>query len=137
MTPETSPSTVEKSPGHFLKEWRRYMRMNQAQFAAYVGLSTSNYNYLEAGKIGYTQKSLETIARALEVAPADLLSLNPLEPPPPPGDAELNELFRTVEELSHEHLEMLSEIAGMFLRRQQANRLRSLSLPRGAKKEKS
>lgn len=58
------------------------MQMTQKEFAAYVGLSPSNYNYLERGEIGYTQTSLETIAKALEIAPAMLLSVNPLEPAP-------------------------------------------------------
>lgn len=69
-----------RSEGHFIKEWRQSMQMTQKEFAAYVGLSPSNYNYLERGEIGYTQTSLETIAKALEITPAMLLSVNPLEP---------------------------------------------------------
>jgi transcriptional regulator with XRE-family HTH domain len=65
---------------HFLKEWREHMQMNQSEFAQYVGMSTSNYNSLELGRIKYTQDSLEKIARKLEVLPAELLSRNPLEP---------------------------------------------------------
>jgi|SRR5690606_1413332 len=69
-----------RSEGHFIKQWRQSMQMTQKEFAAYVGLSPSNYNYLERGEIGYTQTSLETIARALEITPAMLLSVNPLDP---------------------------------------------------------
>lgn len=105
--------------GHFLKEWRTSMKMNQAEFATYVGLSASNYHYLEAGKIGYTQKSLETIARALEVTPADLLSRNPLEAAPLSGDPEMDEFYEVIEILNSDHLEILIGIAHMFHRRQQ------------------
>jgi transcriptional regulator with XRE-family HTH domain len=52
--------------------------MNQKQFAERVGMSVSNYNYLESGRIGYTQKSLEAIAEALDVTPASLLSRDPV-----------------------------------------------------------
>ncbi len=71
--------TTERK-GHFLKEWRQSMDMTQGKFAQYVGMSSSNYNYLEAGKIGYTQASLEMIADKLEVTPAELISVNPLMP---------------------------------------------------------
>lgn len=66
--------------GHFLKEWRQYLGLTQGKFAQYVGMSSSNYNYLEGGKIGYTQASLEMIAEKLDVTPAVLLSTNPLLP---------------------------------------------------------
>jgi transcriptional regulator with XRE-family HTH domain len=87
---------------HFLKEWRQSMQMTQSAFAQYVGMSTSNYNYLEAGRIGYTQDSLEKIAKKLEIRPADILSVNPLQPEPSHPYEETLEwrLNRIFEELS-------------------------------------
>ena len=104
----------DHKPGHFLREWRQSMKMTQKEFADYVGLSMSNYNYLEAGKIGYTQKSLETTARALEVTPAELLSVNPLEPQIARDADNWDEFYDTYQSLSHDHQKMVNQIAMMF-----------------------
>lgn len=111
------------SPGHFLKEWRQSLGMNQKQFAEHVGISISNYNYLEAGRIGYTQKTLEAIAEALNVRPAALLSRNPL--------AEMaaqeryivsprEELDEVVESLNDDSIELLRDLASTLRRRELA-----------------
>jgi transcriptional regulator with XRE-family HTH domain len=92
-------AAVRKS--HFLKEWRQYMGMTQGEFARYVGMSSSNYNYLEGGKIGYTQNSLEMIADKLEVTPATLISVDPLLPEHESHNHTLGgQLDRIFEELS-------------------------------------
>lgn len=107
--------------GHFLKEWRQSMEMTQKEFADHVGLSMSNYNYLEAGKVGYTQKSLETIARALEVTPADLLSVNPLNPIGPNSDPDIwDEFYDKFQHLSYDHQKMLKDIVGVFSSHEQS-----------------
>lgn len=112
-----------ESPGHFLKEWRQSLGMNQKQFAEHVGISISNYNYLEAGRIGYTQKTLEAIAEALSVSPASLLSRNPL--------AEMaaqerhigsprEELEEVVDSLSDDSIELLLDLTKTLRRRELA-----------------
>ncbi len=65
--------------GHFIKEWRIYCELTQAQLAAEIGVSQSNINHIENGKTAYTQPSLEKIAKALKVHPADLLATNPFQ----------------------------------------------------------
>lgn len=115
--------------GHFLKEWRQSMNMTQKEFADHIGLSMSNYNYLEAGKVGYTQKSLETIARALEVTPADLLSVNPLDPVGPEPDPDIwDEFYGRFQRLSYDHQQMLKDIVGVFAGYEQRKILARMSL---------
>lgn len=104
----------DRNPGHFLREWRQSMKMTQKEFADYVGLSMSNYNYLEAGKIGYTQKSLETIARKLEVTPAELLSVNPLEQQVSRDVDNWDEFYDSYQSLSPGHQQLVNQIAAMF-----------------------
>lgn len=66
--------------GHFIKEWRMYHELTQAQLAAAIGVSQSNINHIENGKTAYTQTSLEKIAKALNVHPIDLLATDPFYP---------------------------------------------------------
>ena len=104
---------ASRNGGHFIKEWRQSMHMAQKEFAAYVGLSPSNYNYLERGEIGYTQTSLETIAKALEISPAMLLSVNPLNPVPNDNEDEgtlAYEAMRMVDEMSAENQVLAVEL---------------------------
>ena len=80
----------------------------------------SNYNYLEAGKTGYTQKSLEMIAKSLEVSPADLLSKNPMEEMPEPMERDLwDDLYEVFLELNPDNQQMTYKIASMFKSHQQ------------------
>ena len=71
MTPE--------GVGHYIREWRIYCELAQAQLATKIGVSQSNINHIENGKTAYTQTSLEKTANALKVSPATLLSTNPFQ----------------------------------------------------------
>lgn len=125
----------DHKPGHFLREWRQSMKMTQKEFAEYVGLSMSNYNYLEAGKIGYTQKSLETIARALEVTPAELLSVNPLEPQVERDLDVWDEFYERFQRLSYDHQQMLKDIAGVFAGHEQRKILGRMRLQKNEREK--
>lgn len=65
---------------HYIREWRKFRGLTQADLAAMAGVSQSNINQLESGKTQYTQPSLERIATALYLVPADLLTVDPNEP---------------------------------------------------------
>jgi transcriptional regulator with XRE-family HTH domain len=62
---------------HFIREWRRHRGLTQEALAARLGISTASVSQIETGKQGYTQRSLEAIARALDSDPASLLSRDP------------------------------------------------------------
>lgn len=74
---------------HFIKEWREFRGLTQEQLAEAVGTSKGSISRIEDHLTGYTQDSLELIARALWVHPAILLARRPrsedaLEPAPLP-----------------------------------------------------
>lgn len=115
---------TEKAQGHYLKAWRQYMQMSQAEFARYVGMSTSNYNYLETGRVAYTQKSLETIARALERSPADLLSINPLKPVRQFHDPEIQEFLHQFDRLTPDSQQVVVDLVSVMTNRQNKTRSR-------------
>lgn len=64
---------------HFIAEWRVYREMTQGDLEEATGISDSNISQIENGKQGYTQETLETLARALGTDPASLLVVNPLD----------------------------------------------------------
>lgn len=64
----------------FIKEWREHRHMTLDQLAAATGMANGSLSLLERGMRGYTQESLEAIARALQTDEAALLTLNPGEP---------------------------------------------------------
>jgi transcriptional regulator with XRE-family HTH domain len=66
-------------PGHYIREWRQDAQLSQADFAREIGMSPSNLNQIESGRIGYTQATLEKMAARLKIRPAALLSVNPVE----------------------------------------------------------
>jgi transcriptional regulator with XRE-family HTH domain len=64
--------------GHYIREWRQYARLTQAEFARAIGMSQSNLNHIETGRTPYTQITLEKMADHLKVRPATLLSVDPI-----------------------------------------------------------
>lgn len=117
-------------PPHFLKEWRLYSKMNQKEFAEAVGLSHSNYNALELGKIGYTQKTLEQIASFLEIRPSVLLSHDPLGPDDyTPEHAEWHRFLEEYEQLSPKNQQMVREMVYALHSSQQLENFRRVPLP--------
>lgn len=69
MRDEASPLAVPTS----VKERRKLLGWTQAALAHEAGLSTTAVHNLEAGKNGFTDKTLLSIANALKCRPADLL----------------------------------------------------------------
>jgi DNA-binding Xre family transcriptional regulator len=64
----------------FIRQWRKYRGLTQERLADRVGMSNGNLSMIETGKTGYTQETLETLASALQCAPADLLMRDPTDP---------------------------------------------------------
>ena len=91
----------KRSPGHFLKEWRKHRRLSQEQvaerIAAFLGKPSygfSQVSKVETGKAMYTQETLEAFAFAFGVDVVDLFR-------PPSSEAE-NELSSFVQKLDAE-----------------------------------
>ena len=62
---------------HFIREWRKARGMTQEQLAEAIGAAVSSISQLETGKQGYSQSTLEAIARALTTSTAELLTERP------------------------------------------------------------
>ena len=66
----------------YIKQWRVYRNLTQAQLASRIGISEPHLSLLENGRRQYTQAFLEKAADALGTEPASLLMRNPeLEDP--------------------------------------------------------
>lgn len=74
---------VKRHGGHYIKTWRLHRGLSVPQLSEKVGkdpsVSASMIAQLEQGRAGYTQKTLEALALALEVKPWQLLAGNPCE----------------------------------------------------------
>jgi transcriptional regulator with XRE-family HTH domain len=68
---------VDTGRKFFLREWRKYRGLTQQELADRAGMTNTAVSHLERGAKGYTQGSLEALARALECEPADLLARDP------------------------------------------------------------
>ena len=64
----------------FIKQWRKFRKVTQANLAEAVGMSTGNMSNIENGKQPYIQDHLEAIAGILRCEVADLILRNPQEP---------------------------------------------------------
>lgn len=72
--------TQDKNGGpNFLREWRTYRNLTQAELAAEVGTSTNMIQYLETGERGLSAKWLRKLADALDTTPGMLLEHDPAE----------------------------------------------------------
>lgn len=65
----------------FIKQWRTHRELSQTELGDAVGLSTATISQIENAKTGYSQATLEALARALKVHPIDLLVCDPKEHP--------------------------------------------------------
>lgn len=81
MPPVTKPKRQRRP--HFIKEWRKYRNLTQAQVADRLDISRENYGRIENGKVPYNQDVLEALADALSCSVADLVVRNPLDPGTP------------------------------------------------------
>lgn len=64
---------------NYVREWREYRKLTQAQLAAASGLSDATISSIESGKRGYSDASLTAIARELQTTKAALLRGPPSE----------------------------------------------------------
>lgn len=71
------PGMAKVTDRHFIRAWRKFRGMTQAELADLVAMATSSISQLETGKQDYSQETLEKIAGALDCAPGDLLSVDP------------------------------------------------------------
>lgn len=61
----------------FIKQWREYRNLTQAQLASRVGISEPHLSLIENGRRQYTQETLEALADALGTTAASLLMRDP------------------------------------------------------------
>lgn len=64
-------------PQHYIREWRRYCGLTQAQLAEAVGIDRSLLNKIERGRRNHPRRVVEAIAARLECAPDDLIRRHP------------------------------------------------------------
>lgn len=68
----------EKNGGpNFLREWRTFRKMSQAELAEAVGTNANMIGYLENGERGLSAKWLRRLAPALKTTPGMLLDHDP------------------------------------------------------------
>ncbi|MBZ9985701.1 helix-turn-helix domain-containing protein [Mesorhizobium sp. BH1-1-5] len=92
MTEEATPLAVPT----FVRERRKLKKLTQAELAHNAGLSTAAIHNLEAGKNGFTDKSLAAIARVLECSPVELLTDPKADGSPAVGEAAVKVLLRRI-----------------------------------------
>jgi transcriptional regulator with XRE-family HTH domain len=63
----------------YIRKWRQHRQLTLEQLADRVGVTAAAISLLERGLIGYTQKTLEAIAEALQTDPASLLMRDPTD----------------------------------------------------------
>jgi transcriptional regulator with XRE-family HTH domain len=63
--------------GHYLREWRKYRKLTQAEIAPLIGIDRSYYSKIESGVRQYDQSIIEKAAMALECRVIDLLGIVP------------------------------------------------------------
>lgn len=73
--------------GRFLKQWRKYRQLTLEQVAERLAFlddpgvptTAASISRLEAGKQGYTERSLEALASIYECEASDLIGMDPFE----------------------------------------------------------
>lgn len=69
----------DKSPRHFIRQWRKYRGLTLERLAERVGVTHGALSQLERGEINYTQPTLEALAFALSCEPGDLITFDPTQ----------------------------------------------------------
>lgn len=75
------PAAPEPLQRTFIQEWRKHRKLSQTELGDAVGLSTATISQIENAKTGYSQATLEAVARVLKVHPIDLLVCDPAQHP--------------------------------------------------------
>lgn len=68
--------------GRVIRERRKMLGMTQGQAADIAGIDASSWSRIERGTQGWTPEVLEGMARALRVAPAELIASADAPPTP-------------------------------------------------------
>ena len=63
-----------------IRQWRHHRGMTLEKLAARLDMTASHLSMLERGQRGYTQDTLEALARALQTDVASLLMRDPSDP---------------------------------------------------------
>lgn len=74
------PAPPFRRKASFIKQWRKFRKMTQADLAEATGMSNGNLSNIENGKQPYIQDHLEAIAAILRCEVIDLILRNPQEP---------------------------------------------------------
>ena len=82
MSEKRAKANFKQPPGrpHFIKQWRKFRGLTQAQLADRMEMSPASISQIETRKQDYTQETLERLAAALMCEPADLLIRDPSDP---------------------------------------------------------
>ena len=64
----------------YIRQWREFRSLTLEQLGERLDMTASHLSMLERGQRGYTQETLESIARALQTDAASLLMRNPADP---------------------------------------------------------
>lgn len=62
---------------HYIREWRRFRGLTQAQLGEEVGVSSLTIAKLESGVQPYTERYLLKMAYVFKCSPADLITRDP------------------------------------------------------------
>lgn len=71
---------ISRDVTHFVKQWRKHRGMSIVELGEAAAISASMISQLETGKANYTQVTLESLAKALNVHPAALVWADPTLP---------------------------------------------------------
>jgi transcriptional regulator with XRE-family HTH domain len=70
-------SKKEKRRPNYIKAWRKFRKLTQAQLADELGIAQGSLSDLENAQFDYVQGTLERIAKALRCEPSDLIGRPP------------------------------------------------------------
>lgn len=99
------PMAEQRFRPSFIRAWRKHRGLTMDQLAADIGISVSQLSSVERGEQPYTQRTLESLASALDCRAIDLLATDPN------GDQEQVELLRTIDGMTPEKRRLLHRIA--------------------------
>lgn len=75
---KVTPNFKAEPARQFFKPWRKYRKMTLEEAAEAAGMTAGNISAMERGAQGYTQNGLESLARAYDCLPGQLLMVDPL-----------------------------------------------------------
>ena len=67
----------QPSPGHYIREWRKYRGLTQSELAEAIAIHRCHLNKIERGHRYHARPVLEAIAAKLDCLPNDLIRRHP------------------------------------------------------------